>query len=180
MQTTWRERTVMHARHTVKLTMNRGCFRIHAREDGGPKWHKELRVAAVRAASIRRQVRPPADLATGVLRLTSRMTAKLRVMRRQVARKKSRAMERGASQASSRTVLFKQWSLIGGDHCSGRHGWHIVGSEMIFIKKQTCAVTLHCVHSGVFNYILNCSNHIELWKINYNSEICLFFSRTCC
>lgn len=121
MQTTWRERTVMQARHTVKLKMNRGCFRMQARGDGRPKWHKELMAAAVRAASIRRQVRPPADLATGVFRLSRRIIAELEVMRTQLARKKSRAMERGLSQASSRTVLPRHCSLFFGDHCSGRH-----------------------------------------------------------
>lgn len=80
---------------------------MQARGDGWPKWHKELMAAAVRAASIRRQVRPPADLATGVFRLSRRITAELEVMRRQLARKKSRAMARGSSQASSRTDLFR-------------------------------------------------------------------------
>lgn len=80
---------------------------MQARGDGWPKWHKELMAAAVRAASIRRQVRPPADLATGVFRLSRRITAELEVMRRQLARKKSRAMARGSSQVSSRTDLFR-------------------------------------------------------------------------
>lgn len=119
----------MQARHTVKLKMNRGCLRRQARGDGCPKWHKELMAAAVRAASISRQVRPPADLATGVFRLSRRISAVLQVMRRQAARKKSRAMERGSSQASSRTVLFRHRSLLGGAHCSGRHGWQRVDSE---------------------------------------------------
>ena len=98
---------MMQARHTEKLKMNRDCLRIQAKGDGWPKWHKELMAAAVRAASIRRQVRPPADLATGVFRLSRRITAELDVMRRQVARKRSRAMERGESQASIKTVLFR-------------------------------------------------------------------------
>lgn len=119
----------MQARHTVKLTMNRSCLRIQARGDGWPKWHKELSAAAVRAASIRRQVRPPADLATGVFRLSRRIIAELEVMRRQAARKKSSATERGASHASSRTVLSRHRSLPEGAHCSGRHGWHVVDSE---------------------------------------------------
>lgn len=119
----------MQARHTVKLKINRGCLRMQARADGWPKWHKELMAATVRAASISRQVRPPADLATGVFRLRRRITAELEVMRRQVAIKKSRAMERGSSQASSRTVLSRHCSLLGRAHCSGRHDWHTVGSK---------------------------------------------------
>lgn len=119
----------MQARHTVKLSMNRDCLKMQARGDGWPKWHKELMVAAVRAASIRRQVRPPADLATGVFRLSRRIIAVPKIMRRQVAKKKSRAMERGASHSSSRTVLFRHCSLLGGAHCSGRHGWQITGSK---------------------------------------------------
>lgn len=112
----------MQAKHTEKLMVNRGCFRTQARGDGWPKWHKVLRAATVRAASIRRQVRPPADLATGVCRLIRRIMAVLEVRRRQVAKKKRRAMERGWSQSSSITVLFKHSSLDGGAHCSGRQG----------------------------------------------------------
>lgn len=119
----------MQARHTVKLKMNRGCLRMQAKGDGRPKWHKELMAAAVSAASIRRQVRPPADLATGVLRLSRRIIAELEVMRTQLARKKSRAMERGLSQSSSRMVLLRHCSLSSGDHSSGRQTWHTVGSE---------------------------------------------------
>jgi len=129
MQMTWSERMVMQARHTVKLNMYRSCLRIQARGDGSPKWHKELIAAAVRAASIRRQVRPPADLATGVFRLSRRSIAEQEVMRIQAARNKSRAMERGLSQASSRTVLFRHCTLPGGAHSSGRHGWHVMDSE---------------------------------------------------
>lgn len=128
MQATWRERTAIQARHTVKLMVNRGCLRKQARGDGWPKWHKELMAAAVRAASIRRQVRPPADLATGVFRLSRRIIAELEVIRRQLAKNKSRVIERGLSQASSRTVLFRHWSLPLGAHSSGRHSWHVVGS----------------------------------------------------
>lgn len=128
-QATWRERTLIQARHTVKLMMNRGCLRKQARGDGWPKWHKELMAAAVRAASIRRQVRPPADLATGVFRLSRRIIAELEVIRRQLAKNKSRVIERGLSQASSRTVLFRHRSLLLGAHSSGRHSWHVVGSE---------------------------------------------------
>lgn len=135
MHTTCRERTVMQARHTEKLTVKRGCFRMQPSGDGSPKWHKVLKAATVSAASIRRQVRPPADLATGVFRLTRRITAVLEVKRRQVAKKKRRAMERGSSQASSSTVLLRHCSLVGGAHCSGRHGWHSVGSE-----KQTTGI----------------------------------------
>lgn len=119
----------MQARHTVKLKLNRGCLRRQARGDGWPKWHKELMAAAVMAASISRQVRPPADLATGVFRLSRRISAVLEVMRTQAARKTSRAMERGLSQASSRTVLLRHSSLPAGAHCSGRHCWHLVDSE---------------------------------------------------
>lgn len=119
----------MQARHTVKLNTNRGCLRMQARGDGWPKWHKELMAAAVRAASISRQVRPPADLATGVFRLNRRIVIELEIIRRQQARKKSRAMERGSSQASSRTVLFRHCSLLLGAHSSRRHSWHVVGSE---------------------------------------------------
>lgn len=119
----------MQARKTVKLNMNRGCLRMQARGVGLPKWHKELMAATVKAASIRRQVRPPADLATGVFRLSRRIIAELEVMRRQQARKRSRAMDRGSSQASSRTVLFKHCSLLSGAHWSGRQSWHLVGSE---------------------------------------------------
>lgn len=119
----------MQARHTVKLNVNRGCLRMQARGDGWPKWHKELMAAAVRAASIRRQVRPPADLATGVFMLSRRITAAPEVMRRQQARKKSRAIDRGWSHSRSRGVLFRQRSLLLGAHSSGRQSWHLVGSE---------------------------------------------------
>lgn len=119
----------MQARHTVKLKVNRGCLRMQARGDGWPKWHKELMAAAVRAASIRRQVRPPADLATGVLMLSRRITAELEVMRRQQARKTSRATDRGWSHSSSSGVLSRQRSLPLGAHSSRRHFWHVVGSE---------------------------------------------------
>lgn len=124
---------MMQARKTVKLNMNRGCLRMQARGDGLPKWHKELMAATVRAASIRRQVRPPADLATGVFRLSRRIIAELEVMRRQQARKRSRAMDRGLPQSSNRMVLFKHCSLLSGAHCSGGHSWHLVGSGK---KKQ--------------------------------------------
>jgi len=120
----------MHARHTEKLMVNRGCLRMQASGDGWPKWHKVLKAAAVSAASIKRQVRPPADLPTGVFRLSRRIIAVLEVKRRQVAKKKSRAMERGLSQASSSTVLFRHCSLFGGAHCSGGHDWHSVSSNI--------------------------------------------------
>uniref|UniRef100_A0AAV2LXG6 Uncharacterized protein n=1 Tax=Knipowitschia caucasica TaxID=637954 RepID=A0AAV2LXG6_KNICA len=61
--------------------------------EGSPKWHKALRVANVCAASITRHVRPPADLATGVVMWRMRMIAELIVKKRQQAMKKRRAME---------------------------------------------------------------------------------------
>lgn len=142
----------MQARHTVKLNVNRGCLRMQARGDGWPKWHKELMAAAVRAASIRRQLRPPADLATGVFMLSRRMAAEPEVMRRQQARKNSRATDRGWSHSSSRGVLFRQRSLLLGAHSSGGQFWHVVVSEAnsrkedemcyspVFLKNIECSV----------------------------------------
>lgn len=153
----------MQARHTVKLKMNRGCLRKQARGDGWPKWHKELMAAAVRAASIRRQVRPPADLATGVFRLSRRIIAELEIMIRQMAKNKSRAIERGLSQASSRTVLFRHCSLLLGAHSSGRHSWHVVGSEE---EKQhrNKEKKLGCKSWNVVFFVQFDRSKIQLWR----------------
>lgn len=143
---------MMQARHTVKLKVNRGCLRMQARGDGWPKWHKELMAAAVSAASIRRQVRPPADLATGVLMLSRRIKAALEVMRRQQARKNSRATDRGWSHSSSSGVLFRQRSLLSGAHSSRRQSWHLVGSEAHSSKEEEmgfCPVFLKNIKWGL-------------------------------
>lgn len=123
---TWKERTVTDARQTVMLMMKRGCLRRQPIWEGFPKWHSVLQEATVRDASISRQIFPPADFTTGVLRFNRKIRAVLMVRNRVTDRNASRAIESKEFHGRYSSVLLTHASLSDSDHSSRAQRWQLV------------------------------------------------------
>lgn len=106
--------------------MKSGCLRRQPVRDGLLKWHSVLEVATVRDASISRQVFPPADFTTGVLRLNRKMRAVPRVRNRVTPRYMSRAVVSGVPHDRYSSALFSHVSLSASDQSSLAHAWQLV------------------------------------------------------
>lgn len=118
----------MQVRHTVKLKMKRDFLNTQVPFKGRPNWNSVQQEATVRENSISRQVLPPADFTTGVLRFKTKVTMVSRVNRRVRTSRTSSRIARGALHRRYSNVLFTHSSLLGKDHWSRWHDWQLVGS----------------------------------------------------